>query len=290
MLGGHPALSEIGEFEESVRWLGDTGEISVDEFRRRLAGDRVFNRRGVALPHADSYIGAVRELENSIFPDPAVRRGFVIHTRPDRAYEIWPDATYIHLVRDPRDVAKSCVGMGWAGEPWAGAHHWIESDTRCRRLRAQVSPGNWIRLSYEELVARHRHVLESLLKTLELEWDDGVYAYADDTAYDLPDTSAVQRWKRHSGARWIELVEARCGDRLTEAGYTRSVESPRPPGRSERIGLVVRGRVRRFAESRRRYGLGLAIARIGLRFLPPGGRVRLAIERSVNRRAEALLK
>ena len=46
--------------------------------------------------------------------------GALVHRHFDRLLRIWPDARFIHLIRDGRDVARSCIGMGWAGSVWTG--------------------------------------------------------------------------------------------------------------------------------------------------------------------------
>ena len=56
----------------------------------------------------------------------------------DRLTRIWPDARFIHLVRDPRDVARSVIPMGWAGNTWVGVERWMEAERLWDRVRSSL--------------------------------------------------------------------------------------------------------------------------------------------------------
>ena len=72
---------------------------------------------------------------------------FVCHRNLERVMRALPDAKVIHLVRDPRDVAKSSISMGWAGNTWFGANHWIGTE---REWEAATKPAKVLELRYEE--------------------------------------------------------------------------------------------------------------------------------------------
>ena len=52
---------------------------------------------------------------------PGSRPVLVLHRHADKALTLLPDAKVIHLMRDPRDVARSAIGMGWAGNVFHGS-------------------------------------------------------------------------------------------------------------------------------------------------------------------------
>jgi hypothetical protein len=63
-----------------------------------------------------------------------------VHRHYDRLLRLWPEARFIHLVRDPRDVASSCIGMGWAGNVWTGVTRWIEAERLWDEVRGDLAP------------------------------------------------------------------------------------------------------------------------------------------------------
>ena len=54
--------------------------------------------------------------------------GATVHRHFERLRFLWPDARYIHLVRDPRDVARSVVQKGWAGNIYQASEFWIQAE------------------------------------------------------------------------------------------------------------------------------------------------------------------
>jgi len=63
----------------------------------------------------NSFLVQKRELESKQFV------GATVHRKFDKLLMIWPDAKFIHVVRDPRDVARSVVKMGRVGHVYYGA-------------------------------------------------------------------------------------------------------------------------------------------------------------------------
>jgi len=292
MLGGHPRLHILGEFEESVRWLPDKGWIDVDEYRRRLEIDRVFRSRGGRLPTARTYPEAVHELAGQYFNDLADEQipGFVIHNRIDRVADVWPDARVVHIVRDPRDVARSCIGMGWAGHVWQASAIWEVAEQRFDRLASRLSDDQCIRVRYEDLVRDPRAELTRLLEFVGLGWVDEIYGHIDASTYDRPDPRFIEQWRRKLTRREVELVEARCGGSMVSRGYEPMFVEPRPPGRAEAIGLAVHHRWKRWRFSCRRYGLPLALLRSVTSRMPSGSTLRKTVQLRVNEIERAHLK
>ena len=70
-----------------------------------------------------------------------------------RLAELFPEADFVHLVRDGRDVAASFLELGWAGSIEEAALHWKLRVRRGRRAGARLPAGRYHELRYEELVA-----------------------------------------------------------------------------------------------------------------------------------------
>lgn len=59
---------------------------------------------------------------------PGSRPVLVLHCHIDKALSLLPDAQVISLVRDPHHVARSAIGMGWAGNVFHGLGGWIGTE------------------------------------------------------------------------------------------------------------------------------------------------------------------
>lgn len=100
---------------------------------------------------------------------------------------LFPDAQFVHIVRDGRDVAQSLLANQaalrfWRNAEWtpktyaAAAAMWHEHVVNARAHAARLGPARYHELSYEELVAAPEATLAKLLAFLGFELDDGVRA------------------------------------------------------------------------------------------------------------------
>lgn len=63
-------------------------------------------------------------------------------------------AKIIHLRRYPRDVTRSCVGMGWARYPFFCVDYWIKIEKTWDMVESSLNRNQFLELSYEELVSK----------------------------------------------------------------------------------------------------------------------------------------
>lgn len=259
MLDSHPEIAFAAEMEFIVTDLPETGWPAMEEYRRRLRASRVFVDTGFSVDPTLSYCG----LMNS-FLDQKLRRsgpnirvvGGTVHYHFDRLLRIWPKARFIHLVRDPRDVARSCVAMGWAGNAWAGVGQWIEAEDTWDAMKERLSPQRYVELSFEELIRNTEPSLARVCALLGVAYTPAMLDYADRSSYERPNPGLVEQWKRKMRMEDVQLVEARLGYRLEARGYAPS-GNPRiriTTGMERRLRVQDRlGKVRFGIE---RYGLG----------------------------------
>ena len=91
----------------------------------------------------------------------------------------WPEAQFVHIIRDGRDVAASHLR---SGRPWAyqsvaeAAAGWLSVVDRVRDV---VPPRQVFELRYEDLVADVASAVEPLLEFLGLPWDDAVLRHGE---------------------------------------------------------------------------------------------------------------
>lgn len=294
MLRHHPLLHHFGEFEEGFdlveRWPEHWPE--GDAYRDWLSTFRVFRERKLEATPGLSYPEQVRDLARQMAARAApehTRFGFTVHTGLHRVAEIWPDARFIHLLRDPRDVARSCIGMGWVGHVYYGADYWLGPERRWDALRATLRDDQFIEVRYEDVVVDAETQLRRICDLAEVPYDPAMLRYDSSTTYSKPDPKLAEQWKRKQSRREVQLVEHRLGPMLESRGYKPSGYGPHTPGAIEKLRLMLTHRGKRLAFSINRYGLLLWTEWKLSRWLPFAG-YRKNVQLRVNRIAERHLK
>ncbi len=284
MLGSHPQIAVFGEFEEAVEWAGDEGWPDPREYVIRLRQHRAFLAKELTpREELGSYPEIVRDLARQLAgrtTKPNI--GWCIHSRFDRAPELWPDARYVHITRDPRDVARSCVGMGWAGTVWHAAPIWLRTEERVERLKARVGPDRIVHVRYEDLLRDPAGELGRICCFLGLPYDEAMLGFHLGSTYEPIDPGLAEQWRTRLPPREAELVELVCAPLMPARGYARSNPAALPPGPAERLRLALRNRTGKTRFRIRRYGLGLTLAWAAARRLPPANGFRRACQLRIN--------
>jgi len=118
MLNAHPQLSCPGETDFIFDHLHGT-DTAAHYDETALERDRIYRAHrtlyaGTPLPDLtpDALINRIAGTDNIAV--------LMLHRRISRALALYPDLRVIHFLRDPRDVARSSIGMGWAGNVYYG--------------------------------------------------------------------------------------------------------------------------------------------------------------------------
>jgi hypothetical protein len=183
--------------------------------------------------------------------------------RMDRIQAILPEARFVHVIRDGRDVALSRRSMRWRQDSLAqSARQWRRHVRRGRRQARGLR--HYLEVRYEALVLAPEETLSAVCEFVELPWDPAMLEYHRTAAERIGDiardvhvegvaeaisgservaihalTSApplaerVGRWRREASADEQEAIEAEAGDLLDELGYGTGPDartSPVEPG------------------------------------------------------------
>ena len=257
MLAHHREIECAPEFEFLVEQMPpESGWPALEPYREWLETNRIFLPHALAIDPALDYPALARSFvaqycgrsQKSI-------HGATCHKHFDRLLRIWPRARLVHLVRDGRDVARSCIGMGWAGNVWHGAERWIEAEELGARLVPRVDAARRFELAYEELVRAPERELARLCAFLGTSYDAGMLDYARDSSYERPDPGLIAQWKRKLSPAELALLEARIGPLLRQKGYEPSGVPAARVGALRRLTLALQDRLGRFRFRRERYGL-----------------------------------
>lgn len=262
MLSHHPDIGWLQEFEYAVDRVGDNGEWpDLSVYLDWLSTHRIFLARRFAVDEGLDYPGLVRSFvsqHQESCGKPVV--GATVHRHFDRLLHVWPEARFIHIVRDPRDVARSNIRMGWTGNTYTGVQRWVEAERLWDDVAARVGPDRFVEVTQEDLIREPEKELTRLCEFLGVDYDPLMLSYPCDTTYDAPDSNLVEQWRRKASEEDIQLVEARVGDLLTQRGYSPSGLPPLSitPEMIRRLQRQDRWACRQHRL--RRYGLGLWVA------------------------------
>jgi hypothetical protein len=129
---------------------------------------------------------------------------------------IFPDARFIHLLRDGRAVVESFVRhWGDLADPQSllkGCSIWQERVRRAHRFCRSRPPGRAVEIRYEDLVQDPEPVLRRIAELLDLTFRPEMLEHRDESS-DLGDTSAphmatlAQPLLKDLNSRWRQLPE-----------------------------------------------------------------------------------
>lgn len=167
--------------------------------------------------------------------------------------EWFPGVKIVHLIRDGRDVALSCLTPPFAdkfdhGSVYEVALRWQDAVRKGHACRAALGNEQYFELHYEELVTEPEPILRHLCTFLGEEFEPGMLEYHKDFDKTVPtytrhhhqnlkkaaNTSRVGRWRRDASEEFVVGFEGIAGPELAQCGYELS-NFRRSPGQRTRI-------------------------------------------------------
>lgn len=239
MLDGHPDIVCPGEtdFLLDHLTLDQQGQWRYD--LEALAADRIFKASRARLPDTDLAEPALASMVDDLRGDSKGCLVLVLHRGLERLLKLEPHIKVLHLLRDPRDVARSAIGMGWAGNVYYGARTWLGTEREWQRVVALLDAHQSLELRYEALVGNPIKVLSEICEFLGRSFDPAMLDYHGNSTYDRPDPFLIEQWRRKLSQREVGLIEPLLGDLLVKSGYEPSGYDPVIPGSFGRLKLRV---------------------------------------------------
>lgn len=170
----------------------------------------------------------------------------------DRLARLFPEARFVHLVRDGRGVAASVIPLDWGPNTViSAAAWWTEKIAYGLAAEGRFPPTRIRRLRYEDLLADPAATLQELCRFLALEYDSRMtvtksnvvprYSAGQHQLVGEPvDPTRSDAWESSLTRRDIELFETYTGDLLPCLGYEPRYGSvARLPGKLERFGYAL---------------------------------------------------
>jgi len=148
---------------------------------------------------------------------------------------LFPEARFIHIIRDGRDVASSLVQQWWGPNDFAEAMRYWHERVSCARKMLRMLPENrFIEVRFEDLVANPRNTLESITTFLGLDFEEAMLdAYTRKASsrvgeslseihphlHEKPNPEQAYKWKRQVPASDQAIAHEIAGRTLAELGY-----------------------------------------------------------------------
>jgi sulfotransferase family protein len=89
-----------------------------------------------------------------------------------------PEAFFIHIIRDGRDVALSLSEVSWGPDDVSlAAEKWVTEVRRARKRARGLARGTYMELRFEDLVADPEPLLRRIARFVDLPWDDAMLNY-----------------------------------------------------------------------------------------------------------------
>jgi hypothetical protein len=289
MADAHPDVAIVFETHWIPRWFEKRRGLTPDgmvteELARRLFEDRRFKNLKVGREEVERLISPSEPMPYPAF----VTALFDLHGRVkgkrlvgDKTpayvrsvptlHALFPEARFVHIIRDGRDVALSVTNWDradsaagrfatWDEDPVATTALWWEWNVRLGREDGEaLGPELYHEMHYEKLVSGPGEESAALCGFLDVPYDEAVLRFHEGREKADPNLDAKRAWRPvTAGLRtWesdmppgdAERFEAAAGDLLDELGYPRA--APRP---SPRIVEEVAGVRRAFTEDLRVQG------------------------------------
>lgn len=273
MLDTHREIALLPELQWIAPWYESRVGLTADGFVTRSFIDRLLEMRGLGrftpLPmnryeleellvseEPPSYADLVGKLfdrygdskgktlvgEKTASPDSVQSIGTL--------HQLWPEAKFVHLIRDGRDVALSAVSWrkaerlanafsSWSKDVVSTAALWWEWHVRVyREAGLEVGDEHYYELRYESLVHDPAEECAALCAFLGVPYDDAMLRFHErkDRAGSprdakhawLPATPGLRDWRAEMPSEDVRRFEASAGTLLDELAYPRGAPEPDP--------------------------------------------------------------
>lgn len=194
---------------------------------------------------------------------------------------LFPEARFVHIYRDGRDVALSWLKKRYEPQNlYAAIEQWSFMVTTGMRDGRRLGPERYFEVRYETLISETEAVMRKVCRLLGLPWDAAVLrpnrsqrGTAGVTAGPPPaevKSRNSEKWKTEMAREDRQLAESVAGETLAQLGYETNGLA-RPLSRWRQTAWRIRSRIRWVTHKARekRWGKRQMIeAKLRARFLP----------------------
>ena len=263
MLDSHPELAIPGEthwvpklikaFERSPQTAEDAANMAIDHKRW---GDFHLDAEELRARISDLDPVTAADAIRAFYLSYAEREGktrygdktpgYVREMR--RIQRVLPEARFIHIIRDGRDVSLSHMRMNWGPETYEqSARLWRNRIRKARKMAPSID--HYVEVRFEDLVDDTEGVLRTVCDFIELDYDPVMLAYHERAegrlaekarelprknrpnqpaearleshrlAKEPPQSDRIGMWRERMTPEEVAEYETVAGDMLAELGY-----------------------------------------------------------------------
>ena len=219
----HPAVAEV----PSETYVFSHGVVPLLE--RFQHEERDSQEVGRVYADRERLIAAIRDLCDTVFGEFA--QGGETHIAERTPWhvlhlpliaEVYPDARFVHIIRDGRDATRSIVAQPWGPSTVAeAAEEWYESVAAGLGSR-RVLGDRMLEVRYEDLLADPRPMIERIYAHLGLEGglEEALAAAGVETNLGPHDIRiGAGKWREKWRRRDLREFDRVAGDLLRSLGY-----------------------------------------------------------------------
>jgi hypothetical protein len=251
MLNAHPEVAVPPESRFVVD-LYRSDEVQIDEFLARLEGHQRWISWDTPMEDVRAQLTG---MTTSTYAE-AIEAAYMAYAenRNKKRYgdktpryiedlpllsRLWPEAKFVHLVRDGREVALSYADVPFGPSTVAKAAALWKARVKLGMEQGRpLGTARYVELRYERLLANPQEEVEGLCSFLDLEFDPAMLDYSERARSEVLDRARLynpnvmrsitktRSWDEQMPRSQVEVFEAVAGDTLTELGYERAFPSP----------------------------------------------------------------
>jgi hypothetical protein len=271
IVDAHPQIAITPEmhwithyFRDKKKWLSPTGRgVTREQVASMIENTKRFSQFEFSRQDFEALVPSHEPVPyatflNGIFALYKRNRGKPLVGNKTPAYVrrlpilhgIWPEAKFVHIIRDGRDVCLSVVNWyhadrtagrysTWAEDPVSTTALWWKRKVRLgRQGGGSLAPGLYYEMCYEHLVNRPEETCTKLCGFLGIRYEEKMLRFHEGRTKTkpgldakkawLPITPGLRNWRTQMPPTDIERFEAVAGDLLDELDYPRFFRRPSP--------------------------------------------------------------
>jgi len=148
---------------------------------------------------------------------------------------LFPNAKYIYIIRDGRDVALSLVEKPWGpNNILVAAEYWAMLNKPSKTISSLQESGQLIKIRYEDLILNPKKTIKSIYSHLDKHIESNKLEWLSNKI----NISSHYRWKLKMSTRQVRVFEGAAADTLHQLGYELNNTTKQKPSALRSIYLI----------------------------------------------------